>query len=146
VGTNIFRRVLNHLSRYPGPCLSCFFGLLVLPFFTGHVSLFRFTEEEIRVTVHPASIAVDAFYHHRNPFPVRHGYVLPFPEDGDHSPPAGIELLQRAPEERPIPVLNFLGRHRFAMDFPGSGNVVLHLCYRRVFNYCDTGCRGVGLV
>ena len=29
----------------------------------------RFTEEEIRVTVHPASIAVDAFYHYRNPFP-----------------------------------------------------------------------------
>lgn len=133
MGRNIFRRVLTHLSRYPGPWLSCFFGLLVLPFFTGHVPLVRFTEEEIRITVHPASIAVDAFYHYRNPFPfpVRQGYGLPFPEDGDHSPPAGIELLQRAPEERPIPVLYFLGKHRFAMDFPGGGNVVLHLHYEQ---------------
>ena len=89
--SDIVRRMGGNLTAYPGPWFICFIGLLALPFFTRHIPLVRLTEEKIRVTVHPRSITVDAFYYYRNPFPfpVRQGYVLPFPEDEDHSPLGG---------------------------------------------------------
>lgn len=130
---DILKPMGRHLAAYPGPWLACFIGLLALPFFTGHIPLVRFTDEEIRITVRPHSINVDAFYHYRNPFPfpVHQGYVLPFPEDADHFPPDGIEILQPGPEERPVPVLRFLGKHRFSIDFRGGGDVILHLHYKQ---------------
>jgi hypothetical protein len=65
----IIKRMAGNLADYPGPWLTCFIILLVLPFFAGFIPFVRFTEEEIVVTVHPRSIAVDATYCYNNSFP-----------------------------------------------------------------------------
>ena len=129
----IIRRMGRHLIAYPGPWLTCFIGLLVLPLFTGHIPFVRFTAEEIIVVVHPRSIAVHAVYHFRNPFPfpVDQGYILPFPEDEDHAPPNRIELLQCLPEEKPVFVNHFLGKYRFSVYFPAQSNVIIRLFYEQ---------------
>jgi hypothetical protein len=130
---DITRRMGEHLAAYPGPWLTCFIGLLALPFFTGHIPIVRFTEEEITVTVHSRSIAVDAAYHYHNPFPfpVSQSYSLPFPEDENHAPPTRIELMQFLPEEKPIPVNHSLGKYRFSVYFPASAEVKIHLFYEQ---------------
>ncbi len=126
-------RIIRHLAGYAGPWSAFLLCAVALAFCTGAIPAVRFTAEEIRVTVQPRHILVDAFYQYRNPFPfpVIQGYVLPFPEDEAHSPPAGVELVQQTPERRWIPVSQSLGRHRFSIAFPGSGEVTLHLRYRQ---------------
>ena len=130
---DITRRMGEHLAAYPGPWLTGFIGLLALPFFTGHIPIVRFTEEEITVTVHSRSITVDAAYHYHNPFPfpVSQGYSLPFPEDENHAPPTRIELVQCLPEEKPVLVNYSLGKHRFSVYFSARADVMIRLSYEQ---------------
>jgi hypothetical protein len=70
-------------------------------------------------------------YYYRNPFPfpVSQGYILPFPEDEDHTTPTRIELIQCLPEKKIIPVIYSLGKYRFSIYFPARAKVEVHLSY-----------------
>jgi hypothetical protein len=130
---NILQCIWKHFVAYPRPWLACCIGVLVFPYLSGLIPIVRFTEEEIIVAVHPRSIAVDAVYYYYNPFPfpVVQSYVLPFPENEDHSPPLRIELRQCLPEEKPVPVNHFLGKYRFSVCFPAQADVRIRLSYEQ---------------
>lgn len=121
------------VRHYPLPCFSILALVIVLPFALGLVPTVRFLSERIDVHVYPAEIRVDGRYVYRNPFPfpVRQGFVIPFPVDGEHPEPTEVLVTDLTLEAEPLPLAHRFGATVFEADFAASEVRTIRVQYRQ---------------